>query len=45
MKIFLKFLKIIMLALCFCSINTEIKASNIMQNNAEKAILIERYLL
>jgi hypothetical protein len=45
MKIFLKFLRIIILTLCFCAINTEINASNNIQNNAEKAVLIERYLM
>jgi hypothetical protein len=45
MKIFSKSFRIVMLILCFCAINTEINASNIVQNNAEKAALIERYLI
>ncbi|MDR1945035.1 MAG: hypothetical protein LBQ59_02925 [Candidatus Peribacteria bacterium] len=48
MKIFLKSLKIIALVLCFCIVNTEINAETItlnVQNNAEKAALVEKYLI
>jgi hypothetical protein len=45
MKTFSKFLKIIALLLCFYTINTETNAYNVVQNNAEKAALIEKYLV
>jgi thioredoxin-related protein len=45
MKFFSKFLRIIALFLCFYTVNAETNASDIVQNNAEKAALIEKYLV